>query len=146
MDSDFKEASDGIHEDGWFVQGAKRFMRHNETGDLGYCVMNRAGEEGVMLDRPNQRIVQTNIRGKWSDEPNAQKMHMPQLARICFAADKQLCTAMGDFKRAKRDWASLSDTERFLWTHTGPQNSTVRYALWTAIRDALLPETLVEGS
>ena len=90
----------------------RRWYSHQRTGDRAYFV-KREGRECVKLDRPNQEIVKP-LTPEWKEDHESRPLNMSQLARICYAADQELCKALGERDLVK-DWLSLRDEEIHAW-------------------------------
>lgn len=123
--------------DHWDPNPAERSWHQNRvTGDFGWLV-RREGKDAIKLDRAGVDEIRTFEPGEWMPKADVRPLQMAQLAQIAFTADKQYCTATGDYKRSKTDWLSLSQEQRRAWIEKGPQSDPVRKALYEAIMGAL---------
>jgi hypothetical protein len=115
----------------------RRWYSHTRTGDRAYFV-KREGRECVKLDRPNQEIVKP-LGPEWKEDHETRPLNMSQLARICYAADQELCKALGE-RDCLKDWLSLRDEDVADWmSGRGPKKGPVErrklYASnWTALK------------
>lgn len=116
----------------------REWYSHVRTGELGYMV-KREGALCVKLDRPNQDIVKPYREAEWRRENDHRPLTRQHLALVCFAADRELCRALGMHEQAKRDWLSLTTEQRVAWMDTGPQKPAERARLWATIMKTLKP-------
>lgn len=117
--------------------GKRVWVRHIETGDLGYKV-EEDGKTLVVLDRPNEVIKKPYVERLWNIDKDRRPLNQAQLALIAHAADGHLCKALGSHTVNKGDWNMLSDQERIRWMEGGPSKG-VRKRLYEAIMWALEP-------
>jgi len=90
----------------------RRWYSHARTGDRAYFV-KREGRECVRLDRPNEELIRP-LGPEWKEDHETRPLNMSQLARICYAADQELCKALGE-RSLMKDWLSLRDEEMHAW-------------------------------
>jgi len=116
-------------------------LRHRQTGDLGHIVVE-AGVKSVRYDRPHGPTIPYRPN-EWMEEENRPPLNRSQLARVAFAADRQLLYFTQHYSRAKRTWDALTDEERIHWTKHGPSSEDPnRVKLFDAIMKCLEPLTV----
>lgn len=119
-----------------------KWYRHRQTGDRG-----RFFYEGVapfvQYDRPNGAKLPFR-ESDWVEEVDAPPMSRGQIARVAFAADRQLLYFTAHYSKAKRDWAAQTDEERVEWIEKGPATGKDRKELFAAVMSALDPLTRTE--
>lgn len=115
----------------------RRWFSHMRTGDRAYFV-KREGRECVRLDRPNQEIIKP-LTSDWKEDHETRPLNMGQLARICYAADQELCKALGERDYLK-DWLSLRDEDVADWMSGRgprkgpPQRKALYQSNWNALK------------
>jgi hypothetical protein len=95
------------------------YYTHARTGDRGYLV-RRYGTDHIKYDRvgPDQTIP---FRPEdWREELGRRAFQEHEVTRVAFAADKELCRALGRVREANRQWLDLSDADRISWVTSGP--------------------------
>jgi hypothetical protein len=114
----------------------REYVRNAQTGDLGWIV-RRSGKPMVKLDRPNQEILRRYIPSEWVPEETQRPLAQIHAARVAFAADCELCRALGLPLHAKRKWAELSEGERAMFTKNGPEKPQARQVLFKSVMDGM---------
>ena len=99
------------------------FWRHTTTGETGHLV-SRDGREFIRIDRPGDTVERTFRPGDWIPEVELRPLSPMVRARICYAADQELCTGLG--LRATKPWLNLSERERASFMHEGPSEPARR--------------------
>lgn len=117
--------------------GKREYYVHLETGDRGYLV-TRDGKPAIKWDRPMAKDTTHEVH-KWkkmADEVPLFSLH--QIAMVAFAADKEVCRAMGQVDIAQRLWVDLGEKQRRDWMQDGPKAKTgPRRAVYQAIVAAM---------
>ena len=111
---------------------AREYYRHVQTGDLGYLL----DPQTMCLDRVPPVVVDYR-EGEWKKEPGPEPLIDRQIGRIAFAADRELCRAIGQFAKARRDWNALGEEEQIYFSANGPGAPEIRREVFQAIRTAL---------
>lgn len=115
-------------------------VRHRQTGDLAR-VTEEDGEKFVTYDRPYGPKLPYRPND-WIEEVDAPPLNRSQLARVAFAADRQLLYFQ-HYTKSKRGWEALTDQERISWNEKGPvDGDKVRKKLYDAIMKCLSPLTV----
>jgi len=112
------------------------YYRHVSTGDLAYAI-TMDGKPHIKYDRPNEERVLPFNPSNWTPEDTYRPIPEAQLIQVAFEADKRLCLLLGHHDLARREWISLSETQRIKWTRQGPQSPPVRQRLYYAIKYVL---------
>lgn len=110
------------------------YYRHTQTGDLGYLAEDG---EHIILDRPLERIERPKD-GNWELDKERRPLTKYQLAQIAFAADAQLCAALGQKNVNPGQWANLREQDRIKWIEHGPRKG-IRRTLYAFVLEALKP-------
>lgn len=112
------------------------YYRHLETGDRGYLV-ERDGAPAIRWDRAADDY--THQLDRWKKEVDVTPLFSQhQLAMIAFAADKEVCRALGQVDIANRKWIDLSEKQRRDWMADGPKAKLgPRRDVFEAIKKAL---------
>lgn len=121
----------------------KVWYRSTMTGDLGWMV-RRDGKARIRLDRPQEDITRPFSKTNWKEDSTHRPMAAMQAIRVAFAADQQLCLALGLHDKARVEWESLSDAARDKWMKEGPSKPLLRRLVYRAIKIALEPSTRTE--
>lgn len=118
------------------------WYRNRMDGQRGK-LLRKEGKVYVKLDRPNQEILVPYYEGEWMPEQETRKLNWFHTAKISFAADRELCKALGLHDRAGVEWESLREEDRQLWAERGPNTDpkTLRMRVFQAIMAELEPET-----
>lgn len=118
-------------------EAGRTYYRHAGTKDLGWMV-RRGGRQMIRLDRgPHVEVLRPFTESEWVPDKEHRPLNRIQVAKVCFAADKELCMALGLHKEGKREWIDLSQEDRKHWMHDGPATPKVREVVFERIRDAL---------
>lgn len=126
-----------VEQDNWDPKIAERtFFRSTANGDRGWLV-RREGIYSIKLDRPMQDIIRPYRAHEWSQEKQSWPMQKIDKARIAFAADKELCKAIGLLTGTRTTWLDLTDEKRIEWMENGPSRPDIRIKLHTMIMEAL---------
>lgn len=97
----------------------RTYYRHLETGDRGYLV-ERDGMPAIRWDRIADDW--THQLDRWKLETDATPLFSDHnIAMIAFAADKEICRALGQVDLAQRVWLDLSEKQRRDWMTDGPK-------------------------
>jgi hypothetical protein len=112
--------------------GGREHVRNTQTGELGWFV-RRSGKQVVRLDRPNQEVTRRYVESEWVAEDVSRPLAPIHIARVAFAADCELCRALGLPLHAKREWGKLSEGERKMFIEKGPERPAARAALFKSI-------------
>lgn len=117
----------------------RRYVRHATTGDRGYLVW-RDNELKVRLDRPQEIVLPRTA--DWLDDDSAALFTLHQVARIAYAADRQLLVSLGQHQDARREWLDMKEAARIAWVEKGPASEKgfvhpLRPNLWKAIMEVL---------
>mgnify|MGYP001581066698 CR=1 FL=1 len=136
--SEFTEAADkAITASDWDPGDNKRtYYRSAIDGQLGWLV-RRGGRQMIRLDRGATEILRQFNEGQWVPDKEHRPINRAQVARICFAADRELCIALGMHAEGKREWIDLSQDEKRTWMQEGPESPRVREVMFKRIADAL---------
>lgn len=115
------------------------YVRHAITGDRGYLVW-RDGEQRVRLDRPQEVVLPRT--SDWHDDDDAAMFTLHQVARIAYAADRQLLSSVGQHKDARTEWLDMKEAARIAWVEKGPASEKgavhpLRPILWKAVMEVL---------
>lgn len=112
------------------------YYRHLETGDRGYLV-ERDGLPAIRWDRIADDT--THQLDRWKKEEDATPLFSEHnVAMIAFAADKEVCRALGQVDIANRKWIDLSEAQRRDWMKDGPKAKLgPRREVFEAIKKAL---------
>lgn len=112
------------------------YYRHLETGDRGYLV-ERDGLPAIRWDRVAEDT--THQLDRWKLETDATPLFSQhQIAMIAFAADKEVCRALGQVDIANRKWLDLSEKQRRDWMTDGPKTKLgPRRDAYEALKKAL---------
>ena len=117
----------------------RTYFRNIATGDRGYLV-ERHGATHVKYDRPNVDQTVLYHADKWTQElATERRFNAHEVAKVAFAADRQLCVSLGLHKTSKVEWHSLPEDERIRWVKEGPKVSPghLRQRLWVAVVGAV---------
>jgi len=107
-------------------------------GQRGFLVV-RGGKPMIRLDRGEHVDQCVPFDDTWETEVNYRPLSQADLAKICFQADLQVLRTHGRHQEAKRDWLSLSQSERKMWLNDGPEDEElpIREGLFDAMMDFL---------
>lgn len=125
--------------DGWSWDppiNERTFYRSTANGDRGWMV-RREGRDCIKLDRPMQDIYRPFKESEWSKEKQHHPMAPMAKAQIAFAADKELCKAIGLFTGSRTTWLDLTDEKRVEWMTKGPERPELRIKLFAMIMECL---------
>ena len=111
----------------------RSYYRHIESGEKGYRV-SRDGRDFIKIDRPGDPVERVFRAADWLPEIEVRPMPPMALARIAWAADRELRTALGIL--GGKDWINLPERERIAWMQEGPSEPP-RRALYDAIMGEL---------
>lgn len=109
--------------------------RHRVSGDKGYLV-SREGRDFILLDRPGDPLERPFRPDEWIAEAEHRPITPMQLTAITYAADRELCRALGLHALARREWLSVPERERIAFMQDGPPKGP-RHDLWLVIRAQL---------
>lgn len=124
--------------DHWDPKPDERLLyRHHQTGDLGWLV-RRDGRDMIRLDRP-QEIVKPFRKEEWVEENEFKPFNLHQVAVLAFKSDCELARMQGNHKDSRREWMSMPEQKRIQFMQNGPDESTLRSELWSAIMKVLKP-------
>lgn len=112
------------------------YFRSSSNGERGWMV-RRDGIDCIKLDRPMQDISRPYKEGEWSREKQHWPMTEMDKARVTFAADKELCKAIGLFQGSRVTWLDLTDEKRVEWATNGPEKPDIRVKLHATIMECL---------
>ena len=112
------------------------WFSHARTGDRAYLV-KRQDKEMVKLDRPGtgqpEEMLLRPLDSSWKEDLEHRPINMSQLARVAYAADQELCKAIGE-RTYLKDWLSLRDEEMHRWmSGIGPGKPPARAELYKSI-------------
>lgn len=113
----------------------KRWVRHARTGDRGYIVQHN-GRLAVRLDRTGDGTLIAYREGDWTEDTAKLALSAQQIARIAFAADRELCLVKGMPRAKHREWINLTQERRLAWTK-GPPADGPRTKLYQAIMNSM---------
>jgi hypothetical protein len=113
----------------------RQWFSHARTADRGYLVI-RDGVDHMKYDQPNMDRTIPYVEGDWRKDELPQKMTKLELAKVCHAADQQLCLAMHLYPEKRKDWKQLTGDEQRAWMAVGPKHPK-RRLLFAAIHEAL---------
>jgi hypothetical protein len=117
----------------------RQWYRSVSTGDRGYLV-KRDGKDVIRLDRPMQEVLfpKTN---DWIEDVYGSLLLETQAAAIAFAADREVCRAVGLHLESRRGWQDLSDAERIKFLKDGPPRTShaLRGIVYDAVTVAMKP-------
>jgi len=104
-------------------------------GQIGHIVVDENGALAVKLDRAAENLVVPYHPSEWRPLAGARLQPM-QLARIAYAADRELLFARGQY--GVSEWQSVREPERIRWMQEGlPRGADAeRRALYAAIKGA----------
>lgn len=114
----------------------RAYYRSVGNGDRGYLV-RRNGIDSVKLDRPMQDIVRPFKEHEWAPEKEQRPLNPIEKARIAYAADQELCRAIGLIRGSRKTWLDISDDMRIQWTNDGPERPEIRVKLFAMIMECL---------
>lgn len=97
----------------------RQFVRHVDTGELGYLV-RRQGQQKVRLHNEGQEILRAWVPGNWTPEVVRRELSKFAIARVAFEADKALCKELGLHGVARRIWDKLTEAQRMAFVKDGP--------------------------
>ena len=97
----------------------REWFRNRQTGELGYKVI-RDGINKIRKDRPMEDLCTPFSDTQWKPEEERRPLTEHQLARIAFAADKEMCVFLGLHERSRQEWLSMSESAKFGWVKEGP--------------------------
>lgn len=117
----------------------REWFRNRQTGDRGYLV-RRSGKTVIRLDRPAQELIFAKSDDWIADEYGSLLLES-QAAAVAFAADREVCRAVGLHIESRRGWHDLSDQERIKFLTDGPprKGHALRGVVYDAIRVAMKP-------
>lgn len=112
------------HQREWWVQ--------RDTGERGYTV-RRDGEDVIRENKVQYEVIH-KMDHNWKRDSEHRPLNMAQLARVAFAADHELCLALGLHDVARKEWTHLGEEERANWLKgKGPKHPKARANLFAAI-------------
>lgn len=97
----------------------RHWVRNAVDGNRGYLV-SRGGRTMVRLDRP-QEIV-TERTAHWVDEAKDAPYPVSYLARVAYAADRELLKVLGRPGDARKVWLEQPEGFRRDWVEDGPRS------------------------
>lgn len=119
----------------------RRYFRHTRTGDRAYLVW-REGIQKLRLDRGLQEIVFPRT-DEWEEDLDRSQFTLQQIARVAWAADRQLLAALSRYQEARLEWQNLPEKTRLKFVEQGPTDPKVhlelRIALWESMMNVLRP-------
>jgi hypothetical protein len=116
--------------------GKRTYYRHAVDGQLGWLV-RRGGREMIRLDRGEAEVLRHMVEGQWVPDKEHRPLNKATVAKICHAADRELCFALGEHGKAQPDWNDLKQEEKREWMLVGPKSPVVRAVIYARIKDAL---------
>lgn len=116
----------------------RMYYRHTSTGDRGWLV-RREGRDMIRMDRGAHEELREFKPTIWVRDNETRPLTVWSVAQVAFAADRQLCRAIGLHELAKKAWLDLSENKRREWMETGPKGPELekRRKLYEAITDSL---------
>jgi len=111
----------------------RTWVHHVQTGDRGWFV-KRNGKTVVHLDRPVEALRPTD---GFVIDTEYRPLNRTQIAKVQFAADQELCKAMGIRLSTQKTWADLTSKEKILWLNEGPDDPVQRAKLFKFIHGAI---------
>ena len=117
----------------------RQWYRSVSTGDRGYLV-RRDGKDVIRLDRPMQELLFPKT-DDWKEDIYGSLLLESQAAAIAFAADREVCRAVGLHLESRRGWQDLTDAERIKFLKDGPPRTghSLRGIVYDAITVAMKP-------
>lgn len=118
------------------------YYRNRQTGDLGWLV-RRGGKNVIRLDRGQReelRDFRESSAGEspdWAAEHEPAKMTVSSCAKVAWAADQELCRALGLHGELVGEWLSLDEEVRIDWCKNGPGGDGPRALMFWAIMASL---------
>ena len=109
--------------------GRQSFYRHVTSGETGHLV-SREGRDFIKINRPGDAVERVFRAGDWLPEVEYRPLSPMVLARIAWAADRELRTGLGIL--GGKDWLNVPERERVAWMQNGP-DEPVRRKLYDAI-------------
>lgn len=113
----------------------RTFYRSSRDGQLGWLV-RRGGREMIRLDRAAETLRHM-VEGEWVPDKEHRPLNKATVAKICHAADRELCFALGEHGRAQPEWNDLTQEEKRDWMLKGPTKPVIRAVIYARIKDAL---------
>jgi hypothetical protein len=115
---------------------SKTYYRNNQTGQRAYVVMHN-GQQMLMLDLPHG-VLQRLDTSAWTLALESRPLTPADVARVAFAADRQLCRLLAIYQHVK-DFKDLTGQQVVAFATLGPGKTAhpARIALWRAITDAM---------
>ena len=113
----------------------RTYFKHATDGQLGWLV-KRSGRQMIRMDREPETLRPMND-AEWIPDKEHRPLNKGQVAQVCFAADRALCTALGMHKEGKREWVELRQEEKAVWMQAGPDKPKVRQVVFERISAAL---------
>lgn len=95
------------------------YYRHATTGDRGYLV-KRFGADHIKYDRVGPDQTMPFRPEDWNEETARRAFQEHEVAKVAFAADKELCRALGKVREANRNWLDVPEAERIRFVTSGP--------------------------
>lgn len=116
--------------------GKRTYYRHTTDGQLGWLV-RRGGREMIRLDRGEQECLRHMNEAEWVPDKEHRPLNKALVAKICHAADRELCFALGEHGKAQPEWNDLKQEEKRDWMLNGPTKPVIRAVIYARIKDAL---------
>lgn len=114
------------------------YVRHVRTGDLAQ-IIEKDNELWIKPDLPGSPVMYpaTQIHN-WMIEPRAKKLPPGSWAKVCYEADKALCSIHPELKRVGTEWASLHPLRKAEWIERRIKfKEPIRLELYNAITKIL---------
>lgn len=132
--SHLTELGDGVNWDP--PPNERTYYRSVGNADRGWLV-RRNGIDCIKLDRPMQDIVRPFREHEWSAEKQHRPLNPIEKARVAYAADQELCKAIGLIRGSRKTWLDISDDMRIQWMNDGPERPDCRVKLFAMIMECL---------
>ena len=118
------------------LPGKRTYYRHATDGQLGWMV-RRGGREMIRLDRGEAEHLRHMVEGEWVPDKEHRPLNKAAVAKVCHAADRELCMALGEHGKAQKEWHDLTQEEKREWMLEGPASPVIRAVIYARIKDAL---------
>ena len=115
----------------------KRERYKDDRGRMGTLV-NTSGFTQVKLDNGNLVPFKAD---RWELVVDHSPWSPITCARIAYAADIELCRALGMHREAAKSWDRLTDRDRILFKEHGPGDPMIRKVIFDANMRAMEPLT-----